>query len=427
MTSYLTVSSLSIESDADNVSTYADDGGSDTAEGVDSRLAASDAASESSTVVYGHEEFESFQHRVRALLSTIYTADQANSAIVTRLAGGGFNRVVGVTVADADQVTEKEYILRVPRFDSADISLQVQTLSWLSSSTNIPVPKVVAHDSSNDNPIGDPYMLMEKLDGVSLYQVIDDMSDDDRVSMAEQVAGLIGAIHTAPVPPGIGPLAFDDNGGIRVGRYTDDEEAPPPEVPSAAPTTFRGFLATRFKEQRDYCQARWPDDTDRIDYCDRLLAAAETLVPSASDRHEGNVLFHSDFAARNILVRRLPEDAGWAISGVLDWDDCTVAPAEVAFSCPGWLWAARGESDSDSFDENDCDPDEMPFDELGERIKDAFFEAVEIALPGYMDTIRVSRARRLRQLHRLAETMIHCNEDVATAELVISVAELLSA
>ncbi|KZV85791.1 APH-domain-containing protein [Exidia glandulosa HHB12029] len=383
----------------------------------------SDAASESSTIVYSHEAFETFQHRVRHLLEELRSSDQAASAVISRLRGGSFNRIIGITMAP-DSSSAQELILRVPRFESADITLQVQILAWLSRSTELPVPRVVAHDDATDNPLAEPYILMEKLQGVSLFHVMDAMNDEERLSMAEQVARLIGRIHTAPVPSGIGPLVLGKQGHVCVGRYLDDEDGDQNfDDDAPAPTTFLAFLSTRFREQREYCQTRWPEDAQRISYCDRLLYAAQTLLSSASEREERNVLFHRDIAARNILVHRTDDDSDWAISGVLDWDDCAVAPAEVSFVCPGWLWAGRGEPPvSDSFDENDWDPDEPPYDEFSARIRDTFVDAVEGILPGYMDTIRTSRARCLRQLHELAQGVISSAEDERKADLVISAA-----
>ncbi|KAF8960306.1 hypothetical protein BDZ97DRAFT_1922219 [Flammula alnicola] len=56
----------------------------------------------------------------------------------------------------------------------------------------------------------------------------------------------------------------------------------------------------------------------------------------------------------------------WEVSGVLDWDGCEIAPAEIAYLCPGWLWASHDDpKDTDSTCESllDWDPDERVFNE----------------------------------------------------------------
>ncbi|KZW00333.1 hypothetical protein EXIGLDRAFT_721868 [Exidia glandulosa HHB12029] len=370
-------------SDSDNGTPLAVDCESDARSDTDAPSLASsssDATSDSSTLLYGHEEFETFQHRVRQLVGRIRSPDQAASAVISRLPAGSFNRIIGITIAPGSDSSE-ELILR--------------------------------------------YILMEKLPGVSLCHAIDDMTDAERLSMADNVAHLLGSIYSVPVPSGIGPLVLDKQGQPCVGLHVDGQDgAQSSDDHGPVPATLLAFLSTRFKEQRQYCQTRWPAGKRRISYYNRLLLAAEQLLSPPFSLGERNVLFHRGFAARNILVHRT--DGDWVISGVLDWDYCAVAPAEVAYVCPGWLWAEREESSvSGSFDEYDCNPDAPPCDEIVEGIRGTFLAEVEGVLPGFTNIIRAARARCLRQLYELAGGIMRSTADERKAELVIAAASRL--
>lgn len=60
---------------------------------------------------------------------------------------------------------------------------------------------------------------MERLEGCSIEDIIDEMNECQRISLAEQVTHLLSTIYVAPVPPGIGPLCFRLNGAAYVGAH----------------------------------------------------------------------------------------------------------------------------------------------------------------------------------------------------------------
>jgi hypothetical protein len=107
----------------------------------------------------------------------------------------------------------------------------------------------------------------------------------------------------------------------------------------------------------------------------------------------------------------------WEISGIVDWDNCEVAPIEIAYTCPVWVWSDF--SIGSSFDEQDWDPDTPVFNEECE-IKAAFEDEIETLLPGFMDTVRRVRRGPLKRLWKLAGKGMHSNEDAKIAKEIIA-------
>lgn len=61
------------------------------------------------------------------------------------------------------------------------------TLSLVRSHTTIPVPKVLAWDSDISNPVGAEYIIMDKVPGVQIFKVWDEMDEGKRISTIKRL------------------------------------------------------------------------------------------------------------------------------------------------------------------------------------------------------------------------------------------------
>ncbi|KAG9087758.1 hypothetical protein FRC06_002375 [Ceratobasidium sp. 370] len=395
----------------------------------------SDANSETSTVAYSHEPFETYQTRVCSLLCALYGSDTGRAAQITRLLGGGYNRIIGIKLPTDSAALFLDLILRVPRFSDANVATQADLLRALHAS--LPVPAVVHYDAGVDNALGEPYILLRRLPGQNLHDVLPEMDCDDRCDMAKQVAQLIAKIHNVVLPPGVGPLSGDAKGKLQVRRFPNGplgpEETASTENLSDAedtrahtplPTTFSEFVATRLAELKAHALRQGPAHAFRVELCDELLHASKILLCTFA--LSGRVaLFHRDFAARNLLVAPTPHGGGWTITGVLDWDDCEAAPLEIAAVWPGWLWTSEDEDEAD-FDENEWDPDLPVSNEECERVKRAFVEEIEGLEPGFQEMVRRTRDGCLRPLYERARGGIQSNEHMGDVDRVVEAARRLT-
>ncbi|EUC55023.1 phosphotransferase enzyme family protein [Rhizoctonia solani AG-3 Rhs1AP] len=402
---------------------------SDVDSDVDSDVG-SDADSETSTVEYSHEPFDTYQNRVRELLCVLYGSNAGRVAEISRLSGGGFNRIIGVTLLlDGHR---KHFILRVPRFDNVNVSAQVCILRSLRPF--FPVPEVESYDSGTDNSLEGPYILMHRLPGQSLYDILEELDIDERCDMAKQIAQLIAKIHSFALPPGVGPLYGDTEGNLRVGRsptsppWSEDkkiiEDLNDAGGRVLIPMTFSEFVTTRLAEFSADALRAGSGQEFKVKLYDQLLHASNILLRTftLSDRI---ALFHRDLAPRNILVDRNGEGGSWTVTGVLDWDDCEAAPYEIAGVWPGWLWQSRGEVEMD-FEENEWDPDIPVTNEESKRIKQVFVKEIEELEPGFQEMARRTRDNCLRQLYERARGGIWSTQHIKEVERVVAVAQGLT-
>ncbi|KAF8964101.1 kinase-like domain-containing protein, partial [Flammula alnicola] len=347
------------------------------------------ADTDTSTVIHSQEPFETYQEKVVLLIQSLFPLHPASGISVTRARGGTFNRIIAVSLKSLSSANEEHYILRVPRNeDQMDLLLR---------QSSIPIPEVVHCDATSDNPLQGPYILMRRLEGENLAYVLPQLDHRQRLSMARAIARLIAKVHTFNVPSGLGPL-YTRDGNLVVGRFLKHNNVDGADTSYIPPRTMHDFFSSRFIEFLD--EAAEQRDDFLVTYCGHLLSASETLLRGFSTPASGtNVLYHPDFARRNILVRQNEATQDWEVSGLVDWDGCQVAPAEIAYLCPGWLWTSPDDPIvMCATYELDWDPDRPVSDDKYSAVKEAFVNEIEELLPGFMDVVRSTRKHLLKKL-----------------------------
>ncbi|QRV91911.1 phosphotransferase enzyme family protein [Ceratobasidium sp. AG-Ba] len=376
----------------------------------------SDAVSETSTIQYDHEPFADYQLRVRELLCDLYGSSTGALADIAHLPGRSFNRIIGVKILQSN--VPKTLTLRVPRFDDSTVVDRVAMLRYLRPF--IPVPEVEGYNTSGNNPLGEPYMLLHRLPGQNLYSVWDYLDTAQRCDIAKQVAQLISKILRVPLPLGIGPISCNANGELCIGRipttppWPDEtgtiQESNTTETWTHIPTTFSAYVHTRLAEFTTNAARSESGGGSMVDLYDRLLDVSRGLLDSFA--HSGRVaLFQRDFVPGNLLAQSSRQYGTRTIIGVLDWDGCEAAPYESATVWPSWLWHKGGETGAE-FDKSDYDTDIPVTDGGSAQIKQVFLREIETLEPGFQDAVRRSRDCHLGSLYERARAGIWTNEDI---------------
>lgn len=380
-------------------------GGSETSE-------AESDYSETSTIEYEHESFETFRTKVEALCKGIWTSPSVTFD-VQRGRGGSYNRIIEITVHEPDSpATPKEYILRVPRFEKNRLDRDVAALQHARQHTELPVPENVAIDLTADNPLGGRYVVQTRLPGVTLHDVYPTLIHAQKCSIAQQIGQMFASLQTIKSPVA-GIIEQHSTAGFVIrpfdlrGPYHTTRASPTSEVDCAAgkSTDTISFLLSRCALWKAEILRIDSEDVVGVTYFDRLSDALISMHNLGQLRNNEITLCHLDLAPRNILVSIRSSDTSICISGVLDWDSVVFAPRVMACAPPMWLWG-WGSGDEE---EDEAEAGELPLSADDQEIKSIFEKAVGVK---YLELCYKPQYRVLRSLIHFAIFGMHSNEDL---------------
>lgn len=361
----------------------------------------SNAESQNSTVEYNHEPFETFQSRALALAhSTIWPGTAPGTVTVERLHGGGYNRIIGLTLqADNESYKTVNYVLRIPRFMSSRVEDDVAILLLLRRHCEVPCPSVVTFDVSDENELGQSYAIHDRVEGVSLYHNFRQVSHADRCRVATELGTIVRRI-----------LAFQSSMSGRVVLSPTDRSLTAPLyvkpwysediVPftaSAASQSTLDMLTVALQAWEAEEMRLRPHTMTKPNVIHQFITVARQMGSLGYLRDIPFSLAHLDLAARYIMIREKFEPGKPVITAILDWDSAVFAPMFMACDPPVWLWdfeRVKGEEVKTVYDWGetpDCDAS-LPRDQELKRL----FE--EAAGPDYVRVARnpvYSMARRL--------------------------------
>ncbi|SPQ20349.1 d406d4af-371f-4407-8a8e-1412fa41580a [Thermothielavioides terrestris] len=302
-------------------------------------------------------------------------------AEIKYFANGTFNRLYSITHAGWN----KSYLFRVsipvePFFKTES---EIATMEYVRRHTSIPVPRVVAFSSSDDNELGYEWILMEMMPGEPLRKVWNAMPEPARVEFFAELAGHVkqlaalrfsafGNIYFADVAdqvlssslprPSQLDAGVDDavdkdigpDGAFVLGRIVSqdfffDKRVYYPGSRGPFQTTRElvdarvALLGKRISDlsptegQAWYCEndrelARHQDRVYAL--FDQLKALVPQLVPPDNGPEDVGVLWHDDLSEHNLLV----DPTTFKLTAVVDWESVSVVPAYETHDCiPAFL------------------------------------------------------------------------------------------
>ncbi|KAH0539145.1 hypothetical protein FGG08_004317 [Glutinoglossum americanum] len=221
-------------------------------------------------------------------------------------------------------------------------------MKYISERTTIPVPRLFGYGFKDDNPTGLPFMIMEYIDGVSLFTVdFDGLDDKQRTHLHGQLADIFIQLHLQQFDR-IGsltldrddsswtfgesrPLTIDINDqeidGLDVARIIGPDQTYGSTIDyiyTLMQLVFNQFLRGRHSVYSEK-DARW--ELYGLHKFRALLM--EYVLPEYN--HGPFVLMHGDFRSSNIMM-----DENLNIVSVIDWEWSRTVPAQL-FVPPEWL------------------------------------------------------------------------------------------
>ncbi|RAK95537.1 phosphotransferase family protein [Aspergillus ibericus CBS 121593] len=269
---------------------------------------------------------------------------------LSKLAEGGFNRVLQITMLDNTQV-----LVRLP-YPSTEpkkmaVASEVATLALLRAH-GLPVPRVYAYSTDAKNAVGSEYIIMEKLPGRPLGDRWFALSDRERLKVLLQLVQLEAKLHAIELPASgsiyyasdlpsdsprivipdsdfcISPDAalkwwFAERASLRIDRGPWEDPIDVLRNPALKELAWlRAYGRPRFPFERAYRESmdyRLSDPSEHIASLESYLKIAPALLPSNELSRPPNNIFVSD---------------DLDIVGLIDWQHASVLPLFLASGIP---------------------------------------------------------------------------------------------
>jgi len=405
--------------------------------------------SETSTVEWDHEPYETFQHRVLSLARRAWPEwdNYCGDIHVERLKGGSYNRVIGINLAlnhdgdDPDSDGCISYILRIPREDAVDLDKQIGAHLFAQRLPGIKVAELIEWDKNKDNEIGAPYVIQNRVAATDLKTLrYPDLDHATKCRIAREVGGLYrrmlsikSSVIGDPMPEATSRLSTDackyvDSSELqavefdvaefdyrRVRPFADSffmEGAPPREPALAKPwdnsgrqeTSLYHFLKTTFTAQRakevENKKLRpvleGVKDVDLESYDNWLTMVDELQAAGWLDRVD-YCLAHLDFYPYNMLFDPDAKPGSPSLT-ILDWDQAGFVPSFMLCRPAYWIWNWTDAGDEFEFS------DETLFVEAPQSVEACELKSIfeEAAGPEYMFYAYQPAYRHARRLFRFA-------------------------
>lgn len=274
-----------------------------------------------------------------------------DTCTVSFYAQGAFNKLYLISTAEP-------CLMRVslPVHPHLKTRGEVATLQWVRANTDIPVPKVMAFQDSNDNEIGFEWILMELMPGKPAYRRWRTMSMPQKVAFTVRVAEFQAQLFHCGDPNttfrNIGTLEADYEKGtvdnpktfapgklISYDFFVGDHLRY--DVPRGPFRSSYDWLSAELNliimEQtaaieKDEEEKDKEDAEEILRPARQLLALLPKLFPMAQDSPEMTAICHDDLNLNNILV----DDEG-KITAVVDWECVSALPIWMAVQMPKFL------------------------------------------------------------------------------------------
>lgn len=148
------------------------------------------------------------------------------------------------------------------------------------AATDLPIPRAIGLHRESDAQDAPVWLVMTKLPGTPLWDIVERASEDERVAWFRQLGGLLGRIHAAPVPAEL--------------PVEDDHST---------------WLDRAYRRAASYIRRHV------------AMALPDRLARRLRERGDGmpRALVHGDFTLDNVLAD------GDEITGVIDWGGASAA------------------------------------------------------------------------------------------------------
>ncbi|KAK3050939.1 hypothetical protein LTR09_008017 [Extremus antarcticus] len=193
----------------------------------------------------------------------------------------------------------------------------IATMNYVKTHSDLPVPRILFSDLSENNPVGAPYVLMEQLPGKPLGKLWFHLSTEHKKGVIRQIARVVSKLAT---------LKFDQVGALQ-----------PNGIGPLYPMYWNGKSRGPFSTAAEYLSS-FTDETqvDNSELKDLYRQTSDIIKAASSSAllQPPFRLIHADFDAQNLLFIQSDGAQEPKLSGILDWDHAHTGPLYYLFDYP---------------------------------------------------------------------------------------------
>ena len=179
------------------------------------------------------------------------------------------------------------FVLRMPPAMTSSLVREAELTNALFR-MGLPVPRVLEYDATYQNPLGHPFMIMERLEGVNFSdEIVDSLSESGMKRLFREVAEVLYRVHRV------------DATGLKVTKFP----------------TLQSFLNAGLQNIKRFATLRQMKNFE--------VFGRWFQQNSPSEETYNKAFIHNDFHPFNLLV------SDGRLSGILDWNDAIVGEAQV--------------------------------------------------------------------------------------------------
>jgi hypothetical protein len=263
-----------------------------------------------------------------------------------------YHGIYFVTLPTNDKTLHSELVLRVSGYHLPKIKTEneVGVMTWIACETTIPIPSLVAFDSSADNPIAHEYTLLSRAPGVTLTDVYESLSQKQLTNIIDQLLDFLCQLQ-AHTWDGIGGLVRNKKGGGAVlARVVDETFWQIPDIKALWPKTetidslnIGGPYSTYVEYVSDQIRTyvHLIKIHKKLEFMRDDIPLLEWLI-SALSKHADALrlndvhlsLAHKDLHFANVLY----DVSSGKITSILDWEFSGVVPFPKWNPRRAFLW-----------------------------------------------------------------------------------------
>lgn len=269
---------------------------------------------------------------------------------ITFHAQGAFNKLYKISTSSSDSLLR----VSLPVDPHLKTKSEVATIEFVRKATDMPVPRIIAFNSDNQNELGFEWILMEMMPGVALRKKWRTLTWEAKEDIVKQMAFFQAQLFLCRFR-GIGNLFPAEGQGNESSRASSISSESFILGQIVSLVFFWGDHLKHsvprgpFEASREWLHARLEfvladqelilktsDDEDDIedaefakDLATRILQVLPQVFQPDTAGYEESILFHDDLHMENILV-----DEEGTLTAIIDWECVSVLPLWRACQLP---------------------------------------------------------------------------------------------